>query len=124
MRNGGGTEEDGMALLVFKGPLLLYLELWNGQLRDFTEVVLDAGNLGFEVLEGDGAVPLGGDRHEPVLGHGEVWMEDGKSGERMCRGGDKCVRDERMGNRDLFCHEYNESALPSQQKSRLLLFDS
>jgi len=52
--------------------VVLYLELWNGQGRDFTEVVLDAGDLGFEVLKGDGAVPLCGDRHEPVLGHGEV----------------------------------------------------
>ena len=37
---------------------------------DFSKVVLAGGDLGLEVLEGDGAVALSGDRHKPVLGHG------------------------------------------------------
>lgn len=48
-----------------------YLEFRDGQWSDFSKVVLAAGDLGLEVLEGDGAVALSGDRHKPVLGHGD-----------------------------------------------------
>lgn len=51
-----------------------YLELWNGERRHFAKVILAAGDFGFEVLEGDGAVSLSRRRDEPVFGH-DGWME-------------------------------------------------